>query len=381
MLNLEAEQLNVEEIMRKVRERIEKRKKTRQYSNAEPLLTSSSIRPGWSESLTSASQAIERCRAFSGLRVRRDVETSKPRIIRASVLKIRRILQAEVRWGLEPIATQQEQFNREVVGALESLTTSVSGALEGIEGQIDDLKTQIDDLKTQIGYTSITDWERVVFHEDYRGTFADIKNRFVDYVNFFRGCQDVVDLGCGRGEFLELMREASIAARGVELNKPMVELCKARGLDVVEEDAVAFLKKQAGESIGGIFAAHLIEHLHPGRLVELVRNSYAKLKKGGILVFETPNPENLYVFANSFYTDITHVRPIHPKLLKFLLSAVGFSQVKILYRGAVPIDQKLEDVKNMGGVDPKLLEILSRNFQRVNQLIFGDQDYAAVATK
>lgn len=162
-----------------------------------------------------------------------------------------------------------------------------------------------------------------------RGTEADVRERQRIYVACFEGAAGVVDLGCGRGEFLELLRESGIKAQGVDVDLDMVLLCRDKGLDAVREDAFAHLAACPDEAVGGIFSAQFIEYLEPQRVVELVKLAHRKLAPGGWLVLETPNPACLMVFADSFYRDFPHVRPIHSETMKFLLEATGFREVEV----------------------------------------------------
>ena len=162
------------------------------------------------------------------------------------------------------------------------------------------------------------------FEERFRGSEEDIKERQRVYVEFFKDVEPVLDIGCGRGEFLELSSEAGIKAKGVDLDLDMVLYCQEKGLDVVREDAFTYLESIPDTSLGGIFAAQVVEHLEPTRIIELANLCYRKLQLDGMLIFETPNPICLTVFARSFYMDLSHIRPVHPEAMKFLFESTGF---------------------------------------------------------
>jgi SAM-dependent methyltransferase len=207
------------------------------------------------------------------------------------------------------------------------------------------------------------DWLK--FAEKFRGKEEDIRGRHGIYVERFRGCDEVVDLGCGRGEFLEVMREAGIAARGIELSGELVGLCREKGLQAEHADMFAWLDAQPERSLHGMFCSQVIEHLSPGRLPELVRLAYSKLHSRSVLAFETPNPECLAIFATHFYIDPTHVRPVPPKLLAFYLEEQGFGEIQVLY--LEPAEESMPELK-------ALPEPVRRTF-------FGALDYAIVARK
>jgi 2-polyprenyl-3-methyl-5-hydroxy-6-metoxy-1,4-benzoquinol methylase len=140
-------------------------------------------------------------------------------------------------------------------------------------------------------------FDYVGFEDRFRGNEEELKERQRTYLQYFQDKENVLDIGCGRGEFLELLRECGIKARGVDLDLDMVLLCREKGLDVVMDDAFAHLTVLPDDSVGGVFAAQVIEHLHPRRVIELVRLCYRKLVPGGVLILETPNPKCLMVFA------------------------------------------------------------------------------------
>ncbi len=185
----------------------------------------------------------------------------------------------------------------------------------------------------------------IAFEDKFRGTRAEIKSRLAMYLPYIydvlKTTEDapVLDIGCGRGEWLELLKENNILARGVDLNRLMVKLCKDNNLDVIEADAIEFLKSQADNSLAVITGFHIIEHLPFKILLSLYEQALRALKPGGLIIFETPNPENLTVGACNFYTDPTHINPIPPRTAKFLIKDKGFMDVEIIYT------QKLNTIK------------------------------------
>ncbi|HEY3381034.1 MAG TPA: methyltransferase domain-containing protein [Vicinamibacterales bacterium] len=223
------------------------------------------------------------------------------------------------------------------------------------------------------------------FEDLYRGSVEDIKDRLADYLPLLSEAGDVVDLGCGRGEFLQALKEHGITARGVDLNMEMVARCHALGLDVTQADGLDFLAALPDESVGAVFAAQVVEHLPPDRLLHLLDLVRAKLRPGGRVVLETVNPACWAAFFSSYIRDITHVRPIHPDTLRFLLVARGFGNVDIRYRSPYPVEAKLHPLSlAVGGVDPSLREIaeeFNRNVDVLNGQLFTYMDYAAVGEK
>jgi SAM-dependent methyltransferase len=213
--------------------------------------------------------------------------------------------------------------------------------------------------------------------ERFRGSEEDIKERQRVYVQHFQGRDSVLDIGCGRGEFLELLAESGIKATGVDLDLDMVLLCQEKGLDVVMDDAFHYLGTLADDSLDGVFAAQVIEHLHPRRVIELVTLCYRKLAPGGILILETPNPRCLTVFAESFYKDPSHIQPLHPDLMQFVLEATGFHGVEIKLSAPVDAYFKIPSLQ-APGMDASQF---NQAIERVNSILFGFQDYAVIGRK
>ena len=147
----------------------------------------------------------------------------------------------------------------------------------------------------------------------------------------------VADLGCGRGEFLDLLAEAGVAAIGVEINAADVEECTKRGHQATVADLFEWLEEQQDDALGGIFMAQVIEHLPPAAWQRLRRARGVEAKAdGGRLVVETINPESLYAMARAYVVDPTHVRPVHPELLAFLSRRAGLHPVDVHFQSPVP---------------------------------------------
>jgi len=207
------------------------------------------------------------------------------------------------------------------------------------------------------------------FEERYRGSRATIRERLRVYLPFVlplregpAGCR-ALDLGCGRGEWLELLRDAGIDARGVDRDEAMLQAARALGLAVERGDALETLKSLPAQSEDVVSAFHVAEHLAFEDLHALVREALRVLRPGGLLLLESPDPENLSVGAASFYLDPTHVRPLPAGLLAFLAEHCGFGRVKIL---------RLQEAPGLAEKSaPSLLEVLRH----------ASADFAIVAQK
>ncbi len=227
-------------------------------------------------------------------------------------------------------------------------------------------------------------YKYVGFEDQFRGSREVIRARLESYLPLFEGRADVLDVGCGRGEFLDLLASRGIQSRGLDLNHEMAESCRARGLDVAQGDAVGYLSTLPDASLGGIFAAQVVEHLAPQYLLRFLDLAGHKLRPGGRLVLETLNPACWVAFFESYIRDITHVWPLHPDTLKYLVLASGFTHAEIEFRSPVPVQDRLQPIALPAGADPvvaELAEAFNGNVEKLNARIFTYMDYAVVAQR
>jgi SAM-dependent methyltransferase len=199
-----------------------------------------------------------------------------------------------------------------------------------------------------------------------------VRERQQIYVDLLQDRKRVVDLGCGRGELIEMLGEQGVSAYGVEIDPDFVELLRERGLEVVVQDAVAHLDSLEPGAVDAVVASHLIEHLGAPALTRLVALAAEKLPEGGTLILETPNPESLVAGSVNFHRDLTHVRPIHPDTLTFLCESAGFAEVDVRRLMPVPENERLPKPG-----DGKLDVVVDQ----LNELIYGFQDYSVIARR
>ncbi len=207
------------------------------------------------------------------------------------------------------------------------------------------------------------DW--VHFADKFRGDAAKITKHFESYAGRFEGCQRVLDIGSGRGEFLGILKSKGIAGVGVDLHDENIALTQADGLETYKADVFAYLAEQGPSAFDGVFCAQVIEHLPPAAVWKLVEACSKALRPGGVIVFETPNPECLAIFATHFFVDPSHTRPVPPALLCFYLEEAGFGRIEV-NRFAPAFDERPE---------------LNALPVSVKEGFFGGLDYSAVARK
>ncbi|HUQ92229.1 MAG TPA: class I SAM-dependent methyltransferase [Bryobacteraceae bacterium] len=203
------------------------------------------------------------------------------------------------------------------------------------------------------------------FADRFRGTEDYVRSGQRRYVPVFAECGEVLDIGCGRGEFLECLRDAGVLVKGIDSNAEMVAICRAKGLYAEVADLFDYLGELEETSLDGIFCGQVVEHLPPHRLPEFISLAAAALRPGGRFVMETPNPECLAIFASHFYLDPTHQRPVPASLLAFYLEESGFGKISVEYLS--PAVESMPSVKE-----------LPDEFRRA---FFGGLDYCISATR
>lgn len=224
----------------------------------------------------------------------------------------------------------------------------------------------------------------VSFEDRFRGPAADIRERVRDYLPLFAGASDVVDVGCGRGELLALLRERGIRARGVDSNAAMVEICRANGFDVEQGDALAYLRRQPDAGIGGLIAIQVVEHFSPSYLMRFLDAAFHAMRPGAPLILETLNPACWMAFFETYIRDITHRQPLHPDTLRLLVQASGFSAVDVQFRQPVRDEDRLDRVEDLAAADPALARVvraLNAHADKLNTRLFSSMDYVVIARR
>jgi O-antigen chain-terminating methyltransferase len=335
--------------------------------------------------------------------------------IRAKVAAaLQKLVRRSLRWYINPIVEQQNLFNAAVLRALEgmadrqeiqagetaALGTELRASLESQKLEVPEVvRLRLQRLEQALkslpsspaeapgaavpSPAQTTSIDYYYLGAKFRGP-GDLKERQSAYVEYFRGCHNMVDLGCGRGEFVELLLENGIGARGIDMDPDVVAFAQDRGLPVELAEAGEFLQRLPDRSLDGVFLSQVVEHMPAQHILQLFELCYRKLVPGAVLIAETINPASLFALANWFMIDPSHVKPVHPETMRFLLEGAGFWKIQLRFATPVASEDRLEllPAEGVAGTqDREQLERLNRNFRRLNHVVFGDQDYAAIAER
>jgi SAM-dependent methyltransferase len=297
---------------------------------------------------------------------------------------VKRALRKLMRWYVEPLAADQRVYNSSLlrlVDALSERADTAAAANERAQQLLRELEERLTRVERRRGAgvasappatvaaqpaaAALPDY--FAFESRMRGSVDAIRERQRRYVKDFRSAAPVLDVGCGRGELLQLLREAGIEARGIDADADMVAYARGEGLDVEQADLVEYLERQDDGSLGGIFMGQVVEHLPPGVLVRALELAAAKLRRGGVLVAETINPLSPLALRH-YFADLTHAQPLVPETLELLARQSGFAETELRY-----LNEPAERLSEPD--DP----VIAANVRRLNELLFAPLDYALVA--
>jgi len=301
----------------------------------------------------------------------------------------KRLLRKLMRWYVEPLAADQRLFNDAVLKLLDALSaradeTGAAGErAEQLLRELEERLTRVErsrrgssaegagapfmpvTVAPQPNATAVPDY--FAYQSRMRGSVEAIRERQRRYRDLFRDAGPVLDVGCGRGELLGLLRDAGIEAGGIDADVDMVAYARGDGLDVEQADAVGYLEQVADQSLGGMFLGQVVEHLPAATLTRVLELAVRKLRPGGVFVAETINPLSPLALRH-YFADLTHAQPLVPETLELLARQVGFADTEIEFLNE-PADRLTEPD------DP----VIAANVRRLNELLFGPLDYALVA--
>ena len=310
----------------------------------------------------------EAAEEFKSLEVRLEQWRAETRTTSAEQREHVERLAGELRREINRVFEKQQQVTSELVLQGERLTRLLDEARQRMpapfeEGELRAIAGEVDHALDAF-YAS--------FDEQFRGTREEIKERLKVYLPMVRqqgiGSPEmpILDVGCGRGEWLELLQEEQLRGAGVESNRVLVQHCAGRGLEVVEEDLLSYLMRLDDASLGALTGFHIVEHLSIETLVQFLDQAVRVLKHGGVVIFETPNPQNVLVGSCNFYFDPTHSNPLPSQVMRFLLESKGFVQVEVL---------------TLNPSDDTPVEGDSELARRFNQYFYGPMDYALIGKR
>jgi O-antigen chain-terminating methyltransferase len=301
-----------------------------------------------------------------------------------------RELAASMETRMDHVAREIQSLGglRTHIGVLQRATEMLKRAAAGSPPPASTPQPVIENPQTLASSSSVDDYKYVGFEDAFRGSDAVIEERLRTYVPLFEGRSDVLDIGCGRGEMLSALKAAGASARGIDLNADMVAVARERGLEATRADALEYLSSLPDESLGGLIATQVVEHLEPSYLMRLLDTIARKLRPGSPITLETINPACWLAFFSSYIRDFTHVRPVHPETLQYLLRASGFERVEIRYSSPVPDHVKMKAVdlpaEVLASFDPaskamvQIAHTINANAAILNSLLFTYLDYAAI---
>ncbi len=296
---------------------------------------------------------------------------------------VKRVLRKLMRWYVEPLAADQRVYNSAVLRLVDALSERADAAGASNERalrllrELEERLTRVErrgggaasappaTVAAQPAAAALPDY--FAFESRMRGSVDAIRERQRRYVEDFREAAPVLDIGCGRGELLQLLREAGVEARGIDADADMVAYARGDGLDVEQADLVEYLQRLDDGSLGGIFMGQVVEHLPPGVLVRSLELAARKLRPAGVLVAETINPLSPLALRH-YFADLTHAQPLVPETLQLLARQSGFADTEVRFLNE-PAERLTEPD------DP----VIAANVRRLNELLFAPLDYALVA--
>ena len=215
------------------------------------------------------------------------------------------------------------------------------------------------------------------FELRFRGNEKKIKEKLNKYYIYFENTDNILDIGCGRGEFLEILKNNDKEGIGIDTSESMLKIARSKELKCYGVDALEYLIKKEDCTIGGIFSSQVIEHFSPEYLRDIIREAFRTLKPGSTILLETINPLSLFALSRIFYLDITHQKPLHPEYMRYLLETSGFFDVEIIYSEDDLNDEKLDVIS----ADNEIARVFNTNVDKLNNILYSSIEYVVKGIK
>jgi O-antigen chain-terminating methyltransferase len=280
-----------------------------------------------------------------------------------------------LQWKIEKLEAEYSNV-RTILANFITLEKSLERLIVSIDNRTADQEKsktidQLKQIKEQLSLYQYSDFE-----QRFRGDESKVKEKLKKYLSIFSSSGRILDIGCGRGEFIELLLEQGKQAEGIDLSDSMLRIAEEKGLPCSKSDALEYLRQQPEGVWGGIFSAQAIEHMESSYMRELVLEAYRVLEENAPIVLETVNPLSIFALSNIYFLDITHQKPLHPEFMRYLLESTGFIDVNIIY-SEEPVEEQLE------GISPEnhLAREFNTNVDKLNKLLYASPAYAVTGVK
>ncbi len=282
---------------------------------------------------------------------------------------------------LKPLLNYQNAYNQavyehslELKGRIDRLERDLK-AFRRLEERVGGLE-----YKLLTGFPPGFDYAK--FEDKFRGDEELVKGRQRAYLDYLNREFEVLDIGCGRGEFLEILKEAGFRARGIDSSPQMVARCRAKGLDVEQAEALGYISSRK-DNLGNVFLSQVVEHMDYKDIYTLIKSCWQKMAKESLLLIETINPNSFYAQSRAYVIDPTHVGLVSPETLSYTFDKIGFRNLRIIYKSPVPRKDRLALVTQEIG-DKRLDRAISKindDLKKIDDIIFGNLEYAIMGVK
>jgi len=276
-----------------------------------------------------------------------------------------------LQWKIEKLESEYSAMNHLLVSFVQ-LERSLHHLIEAIDAHTP--RQTVETLKSL--HDRLSPLQYSGFEGRFRGTEEAIRFKLKKYLPHFPPPGPVLDFGCGRGEFLQLLQLTGVEATGIDLSESMLTLAREKGLKVHAGDVLEFLHQKPDATFTGIFSAQVIEHFAADYLQQTVSESFRALKPGGAIILETINPLSLFALSRIYFLDPSHSHPLHPEYMRFLLEQTGFLEVEIIF-GESPESEKLQALP----ANSPEARILNTNIDIVNEHLFAPSEFAVKGKK